>query len=147
MGREAIFRAYHPRYGMSKPFRPFVDMLVMFDTFSGTGVARVQNHTVASNPELTWMQSTELEDKNGRIIFAGDIVVFHAFRNGGGVGGYSEVDYYGEGVVYYEPLSMSWMFLVDKGDNEQIWDIHGTSHYEGEECIEVVGNTHEGKCV
>lgn len=91
------------------------------------------------------MQYTGLKDKNGKEIYEGDILSFHAFVNSGGMGGYSESDFEGKGVIEYRPDGMTYV-IHGRGShiNETMdWLLEDTTHFETGESIEVIGNIYE----
>ena len=80
------------------------------------------------------MQFTGLLDKNGKEIYEGDVVSFHAFTFNG-----SETEYEGKGIVKYRPDGMCFVF-EEKNDFD--WMVRDTSNF-GEACFEIIGNIYE----
>ena len=90
------------------------------------------------------MQYTGLKDKNGKEIYEGDIVKFHAFIEGGGLSGSHETDYNGKGIIEYRDDGMCFVINAKSPyENKNIdWLVQDTSNF-GEECFEVIGNIYE----
>ncbi len=84
--------------------------------------------------ELTPMQFTGLLDKNGKEIYEGDIVTFHAFTFNG-----SETEYEGKGIIKYRPDGLC--FVIEE-KNDFDWMVRDTSQF-GEACFEIIGNIYE----
>lgn len=78
------------------------------------------------------MQFTGLKDKNGKEIYEGDVVEFHAHVRA------EWTDYYGKGKIVYRPDGMTFVVDTKEGD----WLVEDTTHYE-EPCFEVIGNVWE----
>ena len=79
-------------------------------------------------------QCTGLKDKNGNLIYEGDIVEITIFGSIGPNGGYVDSDEIYKGTVVWDRDC----FLV-KTDTDMILFPHS------EDCIEIVGNIHENK--
>jgi len=96
------------------------------------GDNKLEYELIAPNSQL--MQYCGILDKNGKEIYEGDIVEFHAFTFNG-----SETEYDGKGIVKYRNDGMC--FVIEE-KNDFDWMVRDTSNF-GEACFEIIGNIYE----
>lgn len=118
-------------------FRLWCNQFNQYMAFPQT-ISGINKHGNIYCPECCIIeQCTGLTDKNGRLIYEGDIVIFHTESE------YGDKFYYTKPVVYHTQLALFGFPVTHDGDYKMPIENYANALYQAEWDKEVIGNIHE----